>query len=52
MDLAVDLGRVGLGTAGRAAFVIHGVDDDVDCPADLGLELAVEMAALFAMKRA
>ena len=40
MDLAVDLGRVGLRSAGRAAaFRVHRVDDDVERAADLGVQL-------------
>src|SRR3954469_7826673 len=37
VDLAVDLRRVGLRAAGRAAFLVDDVDEDVDGAADLCL---------------
>ena len=38
VDFAIDLGRVGLRTASRAAFVIDDVDDHLEGPADLRLK--------------
>jgi hypothetical protein len=52
MDLAVDLGRVGLAPAGGAAFGVGRVDDDVDRPADLRRQFRGGNCGSLSMKRA
>ena len=50
VDFAVDLGRIGLRAAGRAAgLLVDRVDEDVERRADLGASFSAEMRAESAM---